>query len=182
MFFCQEIHLQISLSDPIPFDPPHCLSPSPSPLFSLSPSLESHMVSLKWSTIKRGAQGAHCPHLFSCSAWAAPSLVETVSCDILCLPEVKLPGAFMQHVAKISGYVLYRPADYLALNVGYCIFWGVYGNLSICRISSDMWLRIRKRKLCKGVSIQIACRFSALKRLELHSLYARNQNMLYKDK
>ncbi len=90
VFFCQEIHLQISLSDPIPFDPPHCLSPSPSPLFSLSPSLESHMVSLKWSTIKRGAQGSHCPHLFSCSAWAVPSLVETVSCDILCLPEGKV--------------------------------------------------------------------------------------------
>lgn len=65
---CQEIHLQISLSDPIPLDPPHCHSLSPSPLFFLSPSLESHMVSLKWSTIKRGAQGARCPHLFSCTA------------------------------------------------------------------------------------------------------------------
>ncbi len=127
VFFCQEIHLQISFSDPIPLDPPRCLSPSPSPLFSLSPSLESHMVSLKWSTIKRGAQGAHCPHLFSCSAWAVPSLVKTVSCDILCLPEVKLPGAFMQHVPKLSVYVLYRTADYLALNGGYCIFWGVCG-------------------------------------------------------
>jgi len=72
-----------NIPDPIPLDPPHCHSLSPSLLFSLSPSLESHMVSLKWSAIKRGAQGARYPHLFSCSAWAVCSLVETVSCDIL---------------------------------------------------------------------------------------------------
>lgn len=90
-FLCSCVLLPRNPSSNIPFWPysswPSPLSFSFSlPLFSLSPSLESHMVSLKWSAIKRGAQGAHCPHLFSCSAWAVPLLVETVSCDILCQP------------------------------------------------------------------------------------------------
>lgn len=121
---CQEIHLQISLSDPIPLDPPHCHSLSPSPLFFLSPSLESHMVSLKWSTIKRGAQGARCPHLFSCTAWAACSLVETASCDILwgkfarCIYAARTKKLFHE----------YQGTFCFALQIigGHCIFLGVW--------------------------------------------------------
>lgn len=183
-FLCSCVLLPRNPSSNIPFWPysswPSPLSFSFSlPLFSLSPSLESHMVSLKWSAIKRGAQGAHCPHLFSCSAWAVPLLVETVSCDILCQPEVKLPGAFMQHIPKFSGYVLYRTADYFfskqrVLHFLRC----VAGNLCIC----DLLIS----KLQSGVSIQTACSFSALFVHDLSttasSLYARNQNMLYKSK
>lgn len=101
--------------------------------------------------------------------------------------EVNLPGAFMQHVPKtfpwVSGYVLFCTADYWrALHFLRC----VAGLLGICRIIiSVIWLLIRKRKFCRGVSIQIVFCFCNLKRLELHnlsitasSLYDRNQKCL----